>query len=62
MDDDADREYFKATEVRTTPKSRQVRLEKNGEEFCVPKSVSGWHRDGILMVESWFAKKEGMLD
>ena len=61
MDDNEDRDYFKAEDVGQSPKARQVRLESTGKQHWVPKSVSEWHRDGILMVESWFARKEGML-
>lgn len=61
MDAEADRDYFKAEDIGSSLKARQVRLESNGKQFWVPISVSEWHRHGILMVESWFARKEGML-
>ncbi len=61
MDDDADRDYFKAVEVHATLRARQIKLDSNGKIFWIPLSVSDWHRDGVLMVETWFAHKEGML-
>ena len=62
MNDDADIAYFKAQVVRETDGAALVRLEKNGRQFWVPKSVMGWHRPGTLIVEQWFASKEGMED
>lgn len=61
MDEDNDRDYFKAKQVGATPKAIQVALDANGKRFWIPRSVCEWHRDGILMVERWFSKKEGMI-
>lgn len=60
MNEDADLAYFKAQHVRESDKAALVRLEKNGKEFWIPKSVMAWHRPGILTVEQWFATKEKM--
>jgi hypothetical protein len=60
VNEDADLAYFKAQHVRESPKAVLVRLEKNGKEFWVPKSLMAWHREGILTVEQWFATKEKM--
>lgn len=60
MNEDADLAYFKASHVRESDKAALVRLDRNGREFWVPKSLMDWHRPGTLVVEQWFATKEKM--
>lgn len=68
MNDDADVEYFQAESVISRPRATLVRLtaahrtHASGEkpEFWIPNSLFEWHRNGTIVVEAWFANKEGM--
>jgi len=60
MNDEVDWDYFKATQTGSTAKAIQVVLDRTGKKHWIPKTVCDWHRDGILVVERWFAEKEGM--
>lgn len=66
MNTENDHDYFRCVIEIDSNKSYNVTLESNDASFWVPKSLCEFKPDskyanrGILEVESWFAKKEGM--
>lgn len=65
MDEEADWDYFVADELEESAKARRVKLNRSGRTFWVPKKVSDWQGRPprrTLVVEAWFARKEGMHD
>lgn len=60
MNNEVDWAYFKAVDLGEVGKARYIKLESNGKRHYVPRSISDWHRPGILVIEEWWAKKEGI--
>lgn len=59
MNTENEHEYFRAEQIESSPKAAKYRLERDGTEWWVPRSLHVY-RNGVLEVEAWFASKEGM--
>lgn len=69
MNNDNDREYFRAIFKDTSAKAYLVELVTSKRVMWVPHSISEWHGEtplmgmsepGTLMIESWFCKKNDL--
>ena len=62
MNTENEHEYFRVEVIGESDKALCVRLQRDGAEYWVPRSLCELRQNGVLEVEAWFANKEGMND